>query len=84
MQANVVNGFLKEFLDMRKSLHKTPAPAPQPGSTAAKDKKTAAKSLHHENIGMTMATIIEELPPKKDVCDYFQKECDRLTAQKMA
>jgi hypothetical protein len=81
-----VSGFLKDFMDMRKNLHK--AAPPQIVSAVAPEKKVRASKgtadgVREELQGITVAKIIEEKPPKKEVMAYFQKECDRLTAEKM-
>jgi hypothetical protein len=84
-----IPGFLKDFLQMRKNLHKeTP---PQIVSAVAGDgnaKKTRApKSTSDGRITdmmeISVAKIIEDKPPKKEVMAYFQKECDRMTNEKM-
>jgi len=89
MPGNNIPSFLKDFLDMRKSLHKS-APAPivsaTPASTTGK-KTRASKGTSDGTLGdlqeMSVAKIIEEKPPKKEVKAYFQKMCDKLTAEKM-
>lgn len=75
---------------MRKSLHKTAPPAQITSAVASNGspKKTRASkgtadAKREDFQGMSVATIIEEKPPKKEVLEYFQKECDRLTAEKM-
>ena len=74
---------------MRKSLHKE-APAQIVSAVASKGnpKKTRASKgtadgSREDLYGVSVAKIIEEKPPKKEVLEYFQKECDRLTAEKM-
>jgi hypothetical protein len=78
--------FLKDFMNMRRNLHKE-APPPQVVSVKADGKKRTAKgtSDHRadELTGITVAKIIEEKPPKEEVKQYFQKECDRMTKEKM-
>lgn len=78
--------FLKDFLNMRRNLHKE-APPPQVVSAVGDPKKRTAKGTsdhrQDEMMGITVAKIIEEKPPKKEVMEYFQRECDRLTKDKM-
>lgn len=78
--------FLKDFLNMRRNLHKE-APPPQVTSAVGDTKKRKAKGTsdhrQDEMMGITVAKIIEEKPTKKEVMEYFQKECDRLTKDKM-
>jgi hypothetical protein len=88
---NNISGFLKDFMEMRKALHKS---APQPivsglanPATGAKKQTRASKGTSDATLGdlheMTVAKIIETKPSKKDVKAYFQKVCDKLTAEKM-
>ena len=44
-------------------------------------KKTAPRQQYTDE---GLQGIIEHLPPKKDVMEYFQSMCDRLTSEKMA
>ena len=83
-----VSSFLKEFMDMRKSLPKAPPLVTTAVNPAGKDKKTK-KAVGTKEGGLsllqesTVMRIIEEKPPKGEVKEYFQKMCDVLTAQKM-
>lgn len=83
-----VASFLKEFMDMRKSLPKAPPLVTTAVSATGKDKKTKKASGTKEG-GLSLLQegslmrIIEEKPPKGEVKEYFQKMCDVLTAQKM-
>ena len=83
------NSVLKDFLDMRRALHKTGAPPPVSSAIQTAEKKTGKKlgktkeAASEELFGMSVAKIIEEKPNKKEICEYFQKECDKLTAEKM-
>ena len=84
-----IPSFLKDFMMMRQGLHKS-APPPIVSATPASStgKKTrASKGTSDGVVGdlmeMSVAKIIESKPPKKDVKAYFQKVCDRLTAEKM-
>lgn len=84
-----VNSVLKDFLDMRRSLHKAPQSNPQPTTQMKQNEKVkrvgkTKEGQLSETLDVSVAQIIEDKPPKKEVCEYFQKECDKLTAQKMA
>ncbi len=81
--------FLKDFLAMRQNLHKQ-APAQitsaLPSPSAPKKTRTAKSTSDGHITDMmeiSVAKIIEEKLPKKEVMGYFQKMCDRLTADKM-
>jgi hypothetical protein len=60
------NPFLKSFINMRKSLH-TPKP----------EAKRETKSMPNPS-GITMAYIIENKPPQKEVAEYFKLKCEAL------
>lgn len=88
---NNIPAFLKDFMDMRRTLHKSaPAPivsaVPNP-ETGVKKKTRASKGTSDGTLGdlmeMSVAKIIEDKPGKKEVKAYFQKVCDKLTAEKM-
>ena len=73
------NPFLKSFLEMRRSLHKEQqAPVAQP-----KKKKGTGEAISQQMTEDTLAGIIESKPGKKKLEEYFQKECTRLTTEKM-
>lgn len=71
------NSVLKNFLEMRRSLHKE-----EKKPAGSRKKGTSAALVANATEG-TLAKIIEEKPSKKEVSEYFQKECSRLTADKM-
>ena len=83
--------FLKDFLNMRKSLHVTQNASLVSSTPSLKapirPKKVGTKSTSEgqqdELFGISVAKIIEDKPPKKEVMAFFQQECDRLTAEKM-
>ena len=78
------NGFLKEFLDIRKNLHKsTPEPTVKDKRTKMRNQKTNPTADNETPIEITLARIIEEKPKKKEVEAFFQQECDKLTKEKM-
>jgi hypothetical protein len=78
-------GFLKDFLEMRKSLHKALPPASVAKDNKAKNKKGGQTSdgVVGDLMGVTVAGIIEKKLGKKDVSEYFQRMADRLTTEKM-
>ena len=76
--------FLKDFLMMRQQLHKNQSTTPTvvTPSTAKKAKSTGAQKID-DMMEISVAKIIEEKPPKKEVMGYFQKQCDKMTKEKM-
>lgn len=78
-----VNGILKDFLEMRKGLHKNQPPAPTQPAKGGRHPTKTKEAIQSEILAPTLTKIIEDKPAKKDVCEYFQKECDRLTQEKM-
>ena len=75
--------FLKNFIEMRKSL--APSPMARAAVTAEPTSKKAKRTTKHQVFTDSgLQRIIEEKSPKKEVEDYFQKMCDELTATKMA
>ena len=80
------NGFLKDFMNMRASLHKS-APSDPPTNKEIRAKKLAQKTNptadNDTPINITLARIIEDKPKKKEVEAFFQQECDKLTKEKM-
>ena len=79
-----LNGILKDFLEMRKGLHKAQAPAPANANHKGKHNTKTKEGVQSEMLAPTLTKIIEDKPARKEVLEYFQKECDRLTQQKMA
>jgi hypothetical protein len=79
------SGFLKDFIEMRKQLSKSAPPASVAADNKAKNKRGGKTSdaMTGELTGLTLATIIEHKPGKKDVSEYFQRMGDALTQQKM-
>lgn len=65
------NGFLKNFLKMRHSLER-------PKEEAA-PKKGSAIPLPAQEEGISLATIIEEMPPKSTVLKYLRQRIEFLT-----
>lgn len=80
------NAFLKEFLEMRKTLV-PPTPKivgnPQPANPASKKRKEKF-TKEQTTQDPTLATIIEDKPHKRVVVEYLQKHANHLTEQKMA
>jgi hypothetical protein len=80
---SAVNAFLKDFLEMRKSLTPqqivgNPTPA-NPESKKRKEKFTKQQQVKDASL----ATIIEDKPHKRVVVEYLQKRANALTEQKM-
>jgi hypothetical protein len=63
------NPFLKQFLNMRKNLHKE-----EVNGTKGKQPKPMA-----DPSGITMAHIIENKPSDKEVIEYFKARCEALS-----
>jgi len=73
------NAFLRDFIKMRQSLHKETAPV-----KPTRKSKATSEALTENATENTLAYLIEKKPKKKDVEEYFQTECNRLTAEKMS
>lgn len=59
------NQFVMEFMKMRQNIHKN------------EEKK--GTPLQQEPVdGITLATIVEEKPPAKDVAEYFKRLVQRI------
>lgn len=78
--------FLRDFIAMRKNLHKAPEPNAPVGSLPRKGAKKGGttEATQQELSEISVAKIVEEKPPAKELGKYFQSMCDRLTKQKMA
>lgn len=61
------NPFLKSFVNMRKSLH------------ASKPEAKKETKAMPDPSGITMAYIIENKPPQKEVIEYFKRKCEQLS-----
>jgi hypothetical protein len=79
---NSHNSFLKEFLNMRKTIA---PPGPSPQDVLPQKKKKAKMSSNPppltESVGIN--TIIEEKPHKRVVIEYLQKRANEFTVEKM-
>lgn len=71
------NPFLKQFLNMRKSLHTAAASGPQ---IVGKKQNSQTKAVA-DPTGVTLAYIIENKPKDKEVIEYFKARCDVLNAE---
>lgn len=67
------NGFLKNFLKMRHELERPKPPEPAP-------KKGSAIPLPAQEEGISLATIIEDMPVKSVVLKYLRQRIEFLTA----
>ena len=66
------NPFLKQFLNMRKNLHKEEV-------NGATHKGQKGKQPMADPSGITMAHIIENKPSDKEVIEYFKARCEALS-----
>jgi hypothetical protein len=66
------NGFLKNFLKMRHTLERPKEEAPA--------KKGSAIPLPAQEEGISLATIIEDMPVKSIVLKYLRQRIEFLTA----
>jgi hypothetical protein len=83
---SAVNAFLKDFLEMRKSLAPTTPKIvgnPQPANPTTKKRKEKF-TKEQTTQDPTVMTIIEDKPHKRVVIEYLQKRANELTEQKMA
>ena len=82
---SAVNAFLKDFLEMRKSL--TPPTKivgnPQPANPETKRRKKQFKQ-EQETDGVTLMTIIEKKPHKREVIRFLQNKSNQYTIEKMS
>ena len=75
------NEFLKQFLEMRKSLAPGPMASANVAPVTKKAKKTSSKQVFTDS---GLRRILEEKSPRKEVEEYLQKCCNDLTAEKMS
>jgi hypothetical protein len=66
------NPFLRQFMKMRENLHKKEVVA----KGVSKETKTMS-----DPTGVTIAYIIENKPPVKEVIDYFKNRCDQFNEE---
>jgi len=66
------NQFLRQFMNMRANLHKKA----EIGGKPAKETKSMANPD-----GITLAHIVENKPPTKEVIDYFKLRCEQLNEE---
>ena len=82
---SAVNGFLKEFMEMRKSLVPTPKIVGNPSPANPATKKRKEKFTKEQTTqDSTLATIIEDKPHKRVIIEFLQKHANHLTEEKMA
>jgi hypothetical protein len=74
------NPFLKQFINMRRSLHASEAPKKGPLKESNIIGKPAQKGTPAlpDPTGITMAYIIENKPKDKEVIEYFKVRCEQL------
>jgi hypothetical protein len=72
------NGFLRSFLKARAAMN-TSAPAPTPKASKGASESTIPLG-GDEPSGITLATIIEESPPKAKVLEFLRKRILELEA----
>ena len=74
-----VNGFLLDFMKMRKEVHtSSPGLSKTPSGTRVKHSKEP------EPVNNSLAGIIEKKPHKKEVIEYLQERANHHTSLKMA
>jgi hypothetical protein len=78
-----MNGFLKDFMQMRKSLNQSQTPQPAASSPPVKGKKEKKITKEQKVIGGGYQHIVENKPPRKDVIFYLQDRANELTVEKM-
>ena len=85
---SAVNSFLKEFLEMRKSLPKNPgepAQAKKDPKKAVLEPKKKVKFTKDQTVEKPgLMTIIQDKPGRRVVVEYLQNRANELTEQKMA
>ena len=81
---SAVNAFLKDFVDMRKTLN--PQAAVKTPIDAVKDEKKKKMKMSKNPIPLDtgLQHIIEEKPGRKKVEEYFGNRISELYAKKMA
>jgi hypothetical protein len=77
------NDFLRQFLEMRKQIAPNPSAAAAVAKQEPMSKRTKKGSDVRQVLDGSISHIIENTPPKKEVMEYFQDLCNRLTAEKM-
>jgi hypothetical protein len=88
---SATNSFLKEFLDMRKAIKpgQTPTtttqnPMTKPDGKGGKRKKKVKPEPTQKITDMSLQTIIDDKPNKKEVIKFLQQRANDYTVQKMA
>lgn len=79
-----VNGFLKDFLEMRKNLNPTAAVKTPIEAVKDEKKKKARMSKNPAPLESGLQHIIEDKPGRKKLEEYFGNRISELYAQKMA
>jgi len=66
------NQFLKSFMNMRQNLHK---------KTEIIGKSAKETKPMSDPTGVSLAHIVENKPPVKEVIDYFKLRCEQLNEE---
>jgi hypothetical protein len=79
---SAVNGFLFDFVKMRKEMHssKPPAATGHSGKSRVRYEQDASDA----SLNNTLSRIIEKKPHKRDVIEYLQERANSHTSRKMA
>ena len=80
---SAVNGFLFDFIKLRKEMTANPAAGvrqKQPSNTRVKYQQDATDN----SLNNTLSRIIEKMPHKREVIEYLQERANEHTARKMA
>lgn len=75
------NDFLRQFIEMRKSIAPTPQAMVDATPVSKKAKKLSKTQAYVEG---GIQEIIEKKPGKRHLEEYFQKMCQELDAAQMA
>lgn len=78
-----VNGFLKEFMELRKTINPTAAVKTPAAALKDEKKKKMKMSKNPAPLESGLSHIIEEKPGRKKVEEYFGNRISELYAAKM-
>lgn len=81
---SAVNAFLKDFLEMRKNLQPPSKIVGNPTPANPDTKKRKEKFKKEQEVdGMSLMTIIEKKPHRREVIKYLQDRANHYTVEKM-